>query len=356
MESKVRRVRKKQAVSIYTLAEDFGVNPGTVSRALRNRPEVGLPMRKAIRKKAAELGFKLRNLEIRVTNICAVIETVPNQQSLFSAYVNEVMDGIWRYCRANDIELSLFGEELDRLTKCDLAKVLGRRGVNGAVFLNTSKRSRYFTSLNEQKFPYCCVMTGPPQASAWTIRADAADMAERATEHLIQLRHRRIALLNSLTGYEQGEERKAGYLRALQKAGLGKDAAMIFVPQDCGSIPSDGFDFGVQGVRAMLAMPNPPTAFLTMSDEAGLAAVHELSACGIKVPEKVSLISFDDSRFCMFSSPPLTVISIPYQKIGMEAASLVHRQLVENMGKSPPPLNVIQGDLVIRGSSGPAPG
>lgn len=356
MKNKPRRIWKKQDVSIYTLAEEMGVTPGTVSRALRNRPEIGVATRKAIRQRAAELGFKLRTFETRITNICAVIETLPNQPSLFSAYVDAVLDGIWRYCGENDIELSLFGEDLERLSKCDLVRVLGRRGVNGAVFLNASKQSRYFPSLNEQNFPYCCVMTGPPQASGWTIRADAAGMAERATEHLIHLRHRRIALLDSLLGYEQGEERKIGYLRALEKAGLGRDAAIIFTSKDCGSTPADGFDFAVQGVRALLGRPRPPTAFLTMSDEAGLAALHELSACGMKVPGQVSVISFDDSRFCMFSNPPLTVLSLPYEKIGTEAASIVHRRLEENASVNPHLPIIVSGDLVVRGSSGPAPG
>jgi LacI family repressor for deo operon, udp, cdd, tsx, nupC, and nupG len=198
-------------------------------------------------------------------------------------------------------------------------------------------------------------MTGPPEAGAWTIRADAMEMAEQATQYLLQLRHRRIALLDSLTGYEQGGQRTAGYLRALVKAGLGKKAAITFTPRDCEITPADGFDFAVQGVRSLLAMPKPPTAFLTMSDEAGLAVLHELSARGLKVHEQVSVISFDDSRYCLFSNPPLTVISVPYRKIGMEAASIVHRQL-EGKGRQKPHLpNIVSGDLVIRRSSGPAP-
>lgn len=105
---KKRGQRKKQPVSIYTLAEEFSVTPGTVSRALRNRPEIGIATRTSIRKRAEELGFKLRNFETRLTNICVVIETRPKQRSLFSAYVDSVLDGVWRYCSSNEIELSLF--------------------------------------------------------------------------------------------------------------------------------------------------------------------------------------------------------------------------------------------------------
>ncbi len=161
--SKKRAVRQKQPISIYTLAKELDVTPGTVSRALRNRPEIGIATRSSIRKRAEELGFKLRNFETRLTNICVVIETRPKQRSLFSAYVDSLLDGVWRYCSTNEIELSLFGEELDRLEFCNLVRVLGRRGANGAVFLNASRRSGYFDSLNQQNFPYCCIMTAPPK-------------------------------------------------------------------------------------------------------------------------------------------------------------------------------------------------
>lgn len=354
MQGKLRRSRKKQDVSVYTLAADLGLSPGTVSRALRNSPEIGIQTRTIVRKKAADLGFKLRNFEPRVTNICFVLETAPKQRSLFSSYVDAILDGVWRYCNEQDIELSLFGEELDRLSKCDLVRVLGRRGVNGAVFLNASKQSPYFTSLNEQNFPYCCVMTGPPEAAAWTIRADSSGMAERGTRHLLDLGHRRIAFVDTLKALDIGFSRRDGYHRALKQAGLGPEAAIFFDLNDCASPPSDAFDFASQAVQLLMNRPHPPTAILTMSDEEGLAALHELSVMGIKVPEAVSVMTFDDSRFCEFCAPPLTVLSLNYEKVGMEAATIVHRRIEKISNEIPQAPVVVRGDLIVRGSSGPA--
>jgi LacI family transcriptional regulator len=350
-----KKAGKPRRTSIYTIAEALNVTPGTVSRALRNRPEISGATRKLIRQKASELGFKLRAFEPRVTNICVVIEVTARQSSLFSPFVDSVLDGVWRFCTENDVELSLFGERLDRLNECDLVRVLGRRAVNAGVFLNPTKRSRYFTTLNEQNFPYCCVLSGPPEAAQWTILSDATVLGERATKHLIDLGHRRIGLLDTLTGLEIGAERRAGYQQALSAAGIAAAPELVFTHDDCGDAAEDGFEFGARGVRVLLGRQAPPTAFLTMSDEVAVGALHELLAQGRRVPAEVSLLSFDDSRFCQYSNPPLTVVSQSNERIGYEAAKLALRRLDENLSVNPFPLPSIPGELIVRGSTGPGP-
>jgi DNA-binding LacI/PurR family transcriptional regulator len=346
---------KTQSVSIYSIAEALNVTPGTVSRALNNRPEISLTTRKLIRKKASELGFKLRSFEPRVTNICVVIEVTPNQSSLFSPFVDAVLDGVWKFCTENDMELSLFGEKPERLNDCDLSRVLGRRSVNGAVFLNATRHSQYFAALNEQNFPYCCVLSGAPEAAQWTIVSDGTALGKRATSHLIDLGHRAIGLLDTLTGLEIGVERRAGYEQAMVNAGITPVPELVFTHADCGDSVADGFEFGARGVRVLLARDPAPTAIMTMGDEVAFGAIHELVSMGRRVPEDVSVLSFDDSRFCQYANPPLTVVSQSNERFGYEAANLVSRRIEENLKSNPYPALSIAGDLIVRGSTGPAP-
>ena len=345
-----RKPSKKS--SIYTLAEELELSPGTVSRALRNRPEIGASTRRAVRQRAAEIGFKLRSFTARVTNICVVIETEPGQKGLFSAYVDSVLDGVWNYCVDNDIELSLYGEQAAELSRCDLVRVLGRRGVNAAVFLNASRSSGYFAALNDQNFPYCCVMTAPDEARPWIIQPDSVALSRKATEYLIELGHRRIALLDSLETRDIGKQRRRGYLEALQSAGIAADPTFVFSHSNCDAAPADDFDFAAHGVRTLVQQPERPTAFLTMSDEAGLAALHELGVCGLAVPRDASVMSFDDSRLCAFTSPPLSVVCVPYERMGYDAAALARRRLDENWQASSRVLPTVSGSLIIRGSTG----
>lgn len=345
-----KKTRKKQ--SIYSLAKDLGLSPGTVSRALRNRPEIGAKTRQTVRQRAAKTGFKLRSFTPRITNICVVIETEPEQRSLFSVFVDAVLDGVWRYCVEHDVELSLYGEEASVLARSDLVRVLGRRGVNAAVFLNSSQQSTYFSTLNAQNFPYSCVMTSPPEAKPWIIRTDAVGLSRKATGFLAELGHRHIALIDSLENHDIGRERREGYLRSLKESGLPADPGLIFTHRMCDTTPADDFDFAATAIRALVERKPRPTAFLTMSDEAGFAALHELAACGLRVPRDVSVLSFDDSRLCAFSNPPLSAISIPYERIGYDAAAMAHRRLEENSRTPNRSLPPVAGSLVIRGSTG----
>ncbi len=351
----MKKSNQSKKTTIYSLAEEFGVSPGTVSRALRNRPEISASTRKVIRQRASEIGFKLRNFEARITNICVVIETAPGQRSLFSSYVDAVLDGVWQYCGEQGLELSLFGDDEERLSGCDLVRVLGRRGVNGAVFLNASTRSRYFGALNEQNFPYCCVMNAPAEARDWTIRSDAESLAYKATEHLLHLGHRRIAFLDSLVGFQLGEERRRGYCEALLKAGVTPDPSWVITTDDYGMGGVDAFEFAAQAIRTLLAHSIPPTAFLTMNDEAGVAALHELKTLGREAPIGASVISFDESRICGFVNPPLTVVNVPYERIGRQAASVVHHRLDGNISHNESIPMLVTGELIVRGSTGPAP-
>jgi len=346
---------KTQGVSIYTIAESMNVSPGTVSRALNNRPDVSVKTRKVIRKKASELGFKLRTFEPRVTNICVVIEVRPNQTSLFSPFVDAVLDGVWKFCTENDMELSLFGEKPQRLNDCDLSRVLGRRSVNGAVFLNATSHSQYFATLNEQNFPYCCVLSGAPEAAHWTILSDGAALGKRATSYLIDLGHRSIGLLDTLTDLEIGVERRTGYEQAMANAGITPVPELVFTHQNCGDTVADGFEFGARGVRVLLARNSATTAFMTMSDEVAFGAIHELVSMGRRVPQDVSVLSFDDSRFCQHANPPITVVSQSNERFGYEAAKIVSRRIEENLLTNPYPALSIPGDLIVRGSTGLAP-
>ena len=344
---------KTKNVSIYNIAEDLNVSAGTVSRALRNRPEISAKTREKIRARATELGFKLRTFEGRITNICAVIETEKNQPSLFSTYVDDVLDGMWDYCTDNEIELSLYGADNERLNNSNLVRVLGRRGVSAAVFINTTKQSRYFKELNKQHFPYCCALNSSPDANAWTLRVDNEKLATRATGHLLQLGHRRIAFLDSLCGFGSGLERLKGYENAHQDAGIPVESSLIFSPPNI-SI-ADGFGYGVEAVRTLLSQSPRPTALIAMSDEIAIAAVHELKASGLRVPEDVSVLCFDDSPFCAYMNPAMTVVKIPNREVGYQAAGLAHKRLEGDATINPERSMLLNGELIVRESTGSAP-
>lgn len=348
--------KQKGDHSIYTLATDLNLNPGTVSRALRNRPEVGEETRLLVQQKAGELGFKMRRFSPRSINICALVQTAPSQNSIFSAYVDAVLDGMWRYCIQNELEMSLFSASLDRLNAGFLVRQLANRGTHGVVAINSTDGSRYFRLFKKEGFPYCAVMTAPEDASPWAIRVNDRQLAFKATNHLISLGHRRIALLSGLLCFDSIRQRIQGYSEALKNAGIHDNRELLRSSENMVPTCPDDFKFGAACTEELLQRSNPPTAILTMSDESAVGTLQTLHRHNIAVPRDMSLVCFDDTRLAEFTSPSLTVVNIPNDKIGFEAASLVHRRITnKEFSIERDSYLDMGGDLLLRESSASAP-
>jgi len=335
-------------VSIYQIATDTGFSPSTVSRALRNQPDIGAGTREIVRKHADKLGFKLRVFEPRISNICALIQTAPQQKGLFSSFVESIMDGMWQYCTANDLELSIYGADAERLNTGDLCRVLGRRGVSGAVVINATEDGQFLKRFNQEHFPYACVATTPPEGARSLVTGNNSQLTRQAVEFLRQIGHRRIALLDSLSEhFHAGIERREAFLAAMAGAEpLTITSSELANPTTC------DFEFSREATALLLKRPQPPTALLAMSAEQGISAICAAQEMGLAVPTDLSVICFDDSLLCAYSNPALTVASVSYEKIGYAAAGLVHRR-IDKWGEDES--LVIKGELVIRASTAPPP-
>jgi len=344
----------KQRHSIYTLATELNLNPGTVSRALRNRPEVGEETRLLVQQKAEKLGFKMRRFSPRAINICALVQSVPGQQSIFSAYVDAILDGMWRYCMQNELELSLFSSPPDKLDTDFLVRQLANRGAHGAVVINATDESRFFRLFKKEKFPFCAVMSAPEEADPWLVKVDDHGLAKKAVNYLISLGHRRIAILSGHLRFENGRRRLAGYKDALRGAGIPFTQDLVRFSENMAQSCEDDFKFGAVGSAELLRLPDPPTAILTMSDESAVGTLQTLHQQGIAAPRDMSVICFDDTRLAEFTSPRLTVVNIPNSQIGFEAASIVHRRILNKEFSLSEQVRLsVGGDLLVRESCAP---
>jgi len=345
----------KKRNSIYTLATDLKLNPGTVSRALRNRPEVSEETRMQVQKRADELGFKLKRFRPRTVNVCVLIQTDLKYESIFSSYVNAVIDGLWNYCVQNDLELSLYSSWIERLNAGFLVRQLANRGAHGVVVLNASDESHYFRHFNKESFPYCALMDAPEEARAWTLRVDTLHLTRRALDYLIGLGHRRIAILLGNVRFETYRLRLEAYREALRAHHLAEDEKLVILSEKMMPPCSDDFSFGASGAAELLRLSDPPTALLAMSDESAMGVLHTLHRQGLSVPGDISLICFDDTRMAQFTNPSLTVVNVPNKDLGFEAGMIVHQRILKKeFTLSENSFSRVGGDLLIRDSCGPA--
>ena len=177
------------------------------------------------------------------------------------------------------------------------------------------------------------------------ILADNLGAGYLATRHLLDLGHRRIALLSGPRRYRNFVDRLDGYLDALREAGLDPDPALMPPP------PDHEERKGESQMRALLALPERPTAVVAISDKTAFGALAVFQHAGIKVPDEISLASIGDVSDARSTLPPLTTVSIPRHQMGILAVRRL-QDLLTGQPASPHKL-VLYTHLVHRESTAP---
>jgi LacI family transcriptional regulator len=184
--------------------------------------------------------------------------------------------------------------------------------------------------------------TSEKQPSNWDqVAANNRESVIMAVEYLIGLGHRRIAFIQGTAGTPSSVKRMAGFLDALNSAGVRPDDNLI--------IPGDYTRVGGRKAMAeLLNRPDPPTAVVCANDLSALGALEEAQLRGHKVPQSISIVGFDDIDEAALASPPLTTIRLPPHEIGVVAAE----KLIERLkGREESSSSFIKGELIVRQST-----
>jgi LacI family transcriptional regulator len=337
-------------ITISTLAKELGVSIATVSRALNNSPKVSNERRQQILQLAAKKNFKLRAFAPRVTNLCVLICTDSSPgENIFSTYTDQVINGMNQYCTEHDLELSIFSATNQRLNTIDFVKELFRRNIDGVVILDADDRSLFIKSLNDAKIPWCALISGHPDLPERTLTISNYELAETATQYLIQIGHRNIAFLTDHTPSISYQQRLDGYTAAIQQAGLAPIISENMTRRKFDS----AMDIGFALTENLLNSAAAPTAFFAVSTELAGGAHSALHGKGLTVPDDVSLIGCDDCPAAEHWRPPLTVIDIPNKQMGRTAAAWVHEQMDDFNAARPDYESWMKGHLIIRKTTAP---
>jgi DNA-binding LacI/PurR family transcriptional regulator len=337
--------------TVYSLSKELGVSPATISKALSNSPEISTETSEKIRQAAEDRGFRPRPMASRTLNICALIQTPTASVSCFSPYTVDAMQGMMDYLQENELEFSLFSDEVPRLNGGLLLRQLGRRNINGAVLINANGDSAFHEAFDKNRFPYCCLMTNPGKTERNLLTIDNTDAAFRAVDYLFQIGHRNIAVIVTPAHGATGRDRLAGYKKAFQQAGAPLNPAWIIKAE----LDQDGLEFGHRSTLELLHRHPEVTALFVMGERVALGALHALNQIGLAVPQKISLLSCDDSPEVPYLNPPLTVMRIPNRRLGYEAARRVHNMITGTDSREHPIEPWMRGELIIRDSTAPAP-
>jgi LacI family transcriptional regulator len=326
-------------VTMEHVAERAGVSLSTVSRILNGSATVSETKRRAVDKAVAELGFvpnpMARGLAGGRTFSVGVVT-----QSIDSPFYGVALRGIEEeLAQASYSPLFVSGHwNADEESRC--IDMLRARRVDGIIVL-TGRLSNAVLNRCARDLPV--VATGRSVKAAsnfYSLYFDNVAGGRLATEHLLALGHRRIAFIAGNADHPDANERLHGYRTALETAGIAFDPALVTM----GMFHEES---GRMAMEELLDRGRPFTALFAANDQMALGACLALNQRGIRIPQDISLIGFDDLIASRYSMPPLTTIHHPAYELGQLAA---HAMLSLLRGEKPN-LPVPQPYVVIREST-----
>ena len=332
------------------LAEHLGLSQTTVSRALNGYPEVNEATRLRVAETAARLGYRPNASALRLaTGRSGAIGLVLRGVGELGPHMSEFMAGMSGRMSTEEIDILLITVDNFQDEMSAYRRLAASQKVDAIVLHSPTLHDARAELLLDLKIPF--VMHGRTNIGApiaW-LDIDNTGAMERATGHLLDLGHRRIALLNGVKGRTFAEHREIGYLAALSARGVPFDAALMG-----NTLFTDEVAFRM--AQAMLELRPRPTAFLAGSMMTALGVFRAIRQAGLVLGKDVSMIAHDDvfpylNADNMYPSMSTTRSSI--RQAGMRIAELILQVLG---GKPVADVHELWPvELVLRESSGPAP-
>lgn len=304
------------AAGIEDVARAAGVSTATVSRALRNLPNVNAATRERVRAAASALGY------VASPSAASLASGRTRAIGLISPWVNRwffanIIDGAERALRAHGYDVLLYTFDIRREGRRPRVDpdVLRRR-VDGILVVGLPLADDEMDALLALGYPVVCIGWGG--ADSATVRLDDLAIGLEAVRHLVGLGHTRIAHVtgtpDDVHPWSPPVDRARGYRQALTEAGIAVDETMI----ESGGFEIDG---GRTSIRALLVRHPDLTAVFAASDEMAMGVVLGLREAGLRVPEDVSVIGVDGHELGELIG--LTTIAQPVDLQGAAAAKLV---------------------------------
>ncbi len=332
-------------VTIKDLARHLNVSVATVSRALRNLPDIHPDTRKAIVDLAAEWDYQPNQLATSLvksrTRTIGVI--VPNLGYYFFATVINGMEEV-AHAAGYSVLLTQSKESYEReLTNL---QDLARGQVDGLIVSISRETSDYehFRRLQRRGVPLVLFDRDCEALDVPKVLIDNRAAARQATQHLLDNGCRRIALLAGPGYLSLTVQRMLGYRDAIESEGLSVEENLIAY----GDYSQDN---AVELTHRLMNLPQPPDGILALSDRIGVGALIALKARGVHVPDEVALVGFNNEPLSALITPGLTSVAQPIEEIGREAARLVLAQLAGNTTVLENPVRVLPTQLIVRESS-----
>jgi DNA-binding LacI/PurR family transcriptional regulator len=329
-------------ITLNELAKASGYSVSTISRALNaSGHPVNDETRERILAIANELGYRpnmiARGLKMDRTFTVGIIT-----DNIVSPFTPQIIRGIQDHLNKHNYFNIIINADWDPEAETEAIHQLISRSTDGIIFVESHLRGANPT-LDLANKPYVFVHRLFSGTFGNSVLVDEPHGAHLAVEHLAHLGHRRIAFINGPRGWDASANRLIGYQEALAQLGIAYDPELV--EEGTWEVQS-----GYPAAKKFLALPERPTAIFAANDLMALGAIYAIQDAGLRVPEDIALVGYDDREITSITRPTITTVSLPCYEMGQKSAQLLLSR-IENQTEIEGPLR-IQGKLIIRESCG----
>ena len=332
-------------VTIKDLARHLNISVATVSRAIRDMPEIKAETREAVLKLAKEWDYQpnllATNLVKSRTKTIGVI--VPDLAYHFFA---SVIKGIEEEAIARGYSLLL--TQTSELYERELTNVqnLSRGQVEGFIVSISQETTdfEHLKRLKRQGIPLVFFDRDADEIDVPKVMVDNVGAAYEATKHLIENGSKRIAFLAGPSNVTVSNLRQSGYQKAIKDSGLSLDESLVVHG-------NYNLQQAIQLTNDLFELENPPDGLVVVSDRLALGAIAALRKKNIRIPEDVAIVSFNDEPICSIVTPTLSSVAQPTFEMGKMAITLLINQIENPESVEKPQVKIFKTELKIRESS-----
>jgi LacI family transcriptional regulator len=312
--------RSKEGVTIKDVAQLAGVAPSTVSKVMNGSSEISQETMHKVNKAVKKLNFRpnsiARSLRKNHTLTIGMINGEETSSIPFT-FIMPLMVGVEETAREQGFSVFLCNTHGKGEHEKNYLETLIDKQVSGIIFVNAKPEPRGAPALELGSLPYVFLYQYAPKAPVPSVMPDDLAGGYKATRYLIELGHTRIGYINGENSYHVTQLRFEGYRKALKEARLTFDPGLVQFPNTW--YEEGGYD----SAKIFMRLREPPTAIFCANDELAIGALEATKELGLRVPEDVSLVGYDDRHEAVHKRPPLTTVALPFYDMGKLAFTLL---------------------------------
>lgn len=337
------------SATLKDIAKDLGVSINTVSRALRDKLDISQNMKNQVNEAAARLGYRknmaasqLRSNQSHIVGV--VVTDIGNP--VFSAMIK----GIENVCKQTNYTIMVGNSNENGAEEVKIVSSMLDHGVDGILLVPSMKDAKVLTLLQDSETPFVVLQRKFPKKELNYVQSNDFEGGCAAAEHLWRKGHRSFLYVSAPMVISSSQDRYEGFLTLLRRKGLPDSAVQTLV---CDGTKSGSYEAASKWLEERAPSQRlDMTAIFCFSDYVACGVYSALSRFGLRIPEDISIIGYDNNEYCDIMSPPLTTVDIRPFQTGRQACNLLIEIIEASAGKNPvPPSNITISPMLISRSS-----